>query len=172
MLESIHIDVFWHDLAQFSACMIHVRTYLLFFSPLISLPSVMHESMNPTFASKQHILQLHHQKKQNLICFSAWLERRCSIVPVHVAGFFRLSFWIIQQNIETYLSVARCKLHNHKAEPLNKSRSAARPGALQRNAATKCWLLWPLCSLFFFFKTGLKTQTAPKHTGVTSREEM
>lgn len=116
--------------------------------------------MNPAFASKQHILRLHHlKKKKNLICFQCdwnWHAAPCGYMLC-----FSLSLWIIQQKIETYLSVTPCKLHNCKTELLNKNRSAA---ALHERATF-------IFTFIFFFLTGLEIQMVKKHKPVTSREE-
>lgn len=159
MLESIHIDVFWRDLAQFCACMIHVLTYSLFFSPMISLLSVTHESCLCIQTAHPPVASQFKKIKKNLICFQCdwnWHAAPCGYMLC-----FSLSLWIIQQNIETYLSVTPCKLHNCKTELLNKNRSAA---ALHERATF-------IFTFIFFFLTGLEIQMVKKHKRVTSREE-
>lgn len=94
--------------------MIHVLTYMLFFSLLISL---LHEfcvciqTAEPPVASPS--------PNWMRFCFSrlkAWLRLARCIVLADVVSFSVCLFCFLNNATETYFCLALCKLHNHKPE--------------------------------------------------------
>lgn len=119
MLESLHIDLFWHDLAHFPP----VRSM---FSPTCcSFPFWYPSSlprMNFVFASKQQSLQLHHQVQTgwDFVFLDSkhdcdWHAALC-LQMLFLGCLFFLNNATMSDHAETYLCLALCKLHNHKPE--------------------------------------------------------